>query len=121
MEPFLRIWSEQVKSKSEENRRLRDLERESQAVKQINKQRDLARRTKPLTEQIAALMTSLPPSLRDRPWSMAELVNRLDGKYRDRPHAQHVGIALAQLGWRRVRLYGRGFDGARLWIKSADG
>ena len=55
---------------------LRDLERESQAVKQVNKQRDLAHRTKPLSEQISELMASLPPSLRDRPWSMAELTAR---------------------------------------------
>lgn len=115
MEPFLRIWSEQVKSKSEESRRLHKLERETKAVSQLNKQRDLARRTKPLTEQITELMASLPPAVRDRPWSSAELVNRLVGKYRDRPHAQHVGDALRRLGWNRVRLYGK-FDGVRLWV-----
>lgn len=118
MESSLRAWAEQVKRKSEENRRLRNLERESQAVKQINKQRDLARRTKPLTEQITELMASLPPSLRDRPWSMVELTARLQGKYRDRPHPQLVGEALRQIGWRRVRLYGEGFCGVRVWVPS---
>lgn len=118
MDAYISNWAARAKKESEQTRRLRDLERESQAVKQINKQRDLARRTKPLTDQIAELMTSLPPSLRDRPWSMVELTARLQGKYRDRPHAQHVGQALKQLGWRRVRLYGGGFGGVRVWMPS---
>ena len=51
---------------------------------------------KPLTEQITELMQSLPYALKNKPWSMQELVSRLDGKYRDRPHAQLVGIALSR-------------------------
>lgn len=118
MEPFLRVWAEQVKREAAENRRLRNLEREAYAVKQLNRQRDFARRTKPLTDQITELMTSLPPSLRDRPWSMVELTARLQGKYRNHPHGQHVGQALKQLGWCRVRLYGEGFGGERVWVPS---
>jgi len=116
MENYLTKWGEQIKSVAEESRRLQNLEREAEAVKQLNKQRELARHTKPLTEQIKELMRSLPPSLRDRPWSMAELTSRLQGRYRDRPHAQHVGIALKQLGWHRERRWGQGYGGVRVWL-----
>ena len=71
---------------------------------------------KPLTEQITKLMQSLPNALKNKPWSMQELVSRLDGKYRDRPHAQLVGIALRQLGWSRKRLWNTEYQGVRLWI-----
>lgn len=71
---------------------------------------------KPLNEQIAELMISLPPQILNRPWSMAELVLRLNGKYRDRPHAQHVGNALRKLGWKRDRYWSKGYDGVRVWI-----
>jgi hypothetical protein len=71
---------------------------------------------KPLDVQIVELMRTLPPSLRERPWSMAELVARLSGKYRDRPHAQNVSAALLRLSWRRERRYSSGFGGLRVWI-----
>ena len=71
---------------------------------------------KPLTEQITELMQSLPYALKNKPWSMQELVSRLDGKYRDRPHAQLVGIALKELGWSRKRLWNTDYQGVRLWI-----
>lgn len=71
---------------------------------------------KPLTEQITELMQSLPYALKNKPWSMQELVSRLHGKYRDRPHAQLVGIALRQMGWTRKRLWNTQYQGVRLWI-----
>ena len=74
--------------------------------------------TKPLDDQIAELMRTLPPQLRDRPWSMAELIKRLHGKYRDHPHGQQVGQALLRLGWRKERRWEKGYDGARLWLPS---
>jgi hypothetical protein len=72
---------------------------------------------KPLDDQITELMRSLPPLLRDRPWTMAELVHRLEGKYRDRPHGQQVGQALLRLGWRRERRWSNGFNGVRVWLR----
>ncbi len=116
MDAYILNWETQIKKDADESRRIGNLEREAQAVNQLDKQRDLARRTKPLTEQIEELMRSLPPQLRDRPWSMTDLVCRLRGKYRDRPHAQHVGIALRSLSWRSERRWGNGFDGVRVWI-----
>ena len=71
---------------------------------------------KPLTDQITELMKSMPLSMLNRPWSMSEFVLRLEGKYRERPHAQQVGVALKILGWQRVRFWHRGFDGVRLWL-----
>jgi hypothetical protein len=76
-----------------------------------------AKAVKSLDDQVTELMRSLPPQLRDRPWSMAELVQRLQGKYRARPHGQQVGQALLRLGWRKERRWERGFDGARVWLQ----
>ena len=108
IEPYLKNWAEQIKQDAEESRRLKSLDREADALKQLA-------RAKPLDVQITELMQSLPPAMRDRPWNMAELTSRLQGKYRDRPHPQQVGEALRKLGWYRVRLYGE-YDGARLWL-----
>ena len=71
---------------------------------------------KPLTDQIIDLMKSTPPQLLNRPWSMAELVARLDGKYRDRPHAQNVGQALRIIGWNYRRYWSKGYNGVRVWL-----
>ncbi len=70
----------------------------------------------PLTEQIEALMRSLPPAQRDRAWSMEELVLRLQGRYNERPSAGDVGIALRRLGWTRIRDWSIGAGaGRRAW------
>jgi hypothetical protein len=69
----------------------------------------------PLTEQIEALMRSLPPVQRDRPWSMDELVARLQGRYNVRPSAGSVGLALRHLGWTRIRDWSYAGDGRRSW------
>lgn len=71
----------------------------------------------PLTEQIEALMRSLPLTQRDRPWSMDELVARLQGRYHARPSAGDVGIALRKIGWTRIRDWSRGGGGRRVWSR----
>ncbi len=110
MRPYLADWIAEIKTSGAESHRLRT---QAEAVKLLNKER---RHVKPLVEQIEALMASLPPALRDRPWSMADLTNRLQGKYRDHPHPQNVGQALRILGFKRIRAYGD-FEGVRLWIQ----
>ena len=70
----------------------------------------------PLTEQIEALMRSLPPVQRDRPWSMDELVARLQGRYSARPHPMNVGQALRALGWSQRRDWTRKGGGRRVWV-----
>ena len=70
---------------------------------------------KPLTEQIEALMNSLPPVQRDRPWSMDELVAHLHGRRSARPHPIHVGAALRQLGWKSSRNWAVEGGGRRYW------
>ena len=77
-------------------------------------------RKKPLTQQIEELMQSIQPQMLNRPWTMAELVLRLSGKYRDRPHAQNVGDALRRTGWKSIRQWGKGYNGVRLWIPPCD-
>lgn len=47
---------------------------------------------------------------------MAELVQRLEGKFRDRPHGQAVGEALLRCGWTKERRYSAGWDGRRVWL-----
>ena len=71
----------------------------------------------PLTEQIEDLMASLPPALRERDWAMADLVGRLQGRYRDRPHAANVGQALRALGWVQQRDWSSAGAGRRVWQK----
>jgi hypothetical protein len=75
---------------------------------------------KPLTVQIEELMRSLSPALRDRAWTMDDLVGRLQGSYRNRPHAANVGQALRALGWVRVRDWSAAGGGRRVWYKSRD-
>ncbi|MFA6444012.1 MAG: hypothetical protein WCV99_16880, partial [Sterolibacterium sp.] len=52
-----------------------------------------AKAVKSLDQQIVELMRSLPPAMLDRPWALLDLVNRLEGRYRQRPHSQGVGQA----------------------------
>ena len=70
----------------------------------------------PLTDQIEDLMASLPPAQRDRPWSMPDLVGRLEGRYRDRPHPANVGQALRALGWVQQRDWSAAGGGRRVWL-----
>lgn len=70
----------------------------------------------PLTDQIRELMNGLPAAVRARPWAILDIVNRLEGRYRQRPHAQGVGQALRRLGWVRTRPEGASGQSARLWV-----
>ena len=71
-----------------------------------------------LTEQIEALMRSLPTVQRNRPWTMAELLTRLHGKYNACPCAGQIGTALRRLGWTRIRDWSHSGDGKRFWCSS---
>jgi hypothetical protein len=73
-----------------------------------------------LTDQIEALMASLSPAQRNRPWSMDELVARLQGRYSARPHPMHVGSALRQLRWETQRDWTRDGGGRRVWHPSQE-
>lgn len=99
-----------------EQQRLYTLKQEAAATSKLAASIQTIKCTKSLEGQITELMRTLPPQLRDRPWSMAELVQRLTGQYRERPHAQLVGEALRRLGWRRERRWEKGFDGVRVWM-----
>lgn len=109
---------ERLNREMAELNRVQQLQQEAEAKAKFAASIDKIKKTKPLTEQITELMQTLPPALRDRPWMMAEFVSRLNGRYRERPHAQHVGEALRQLGWRRDRLWGKGGEGRRVWINN---
>ena len=74
----------------------------------------------PLTDQIEALMRSLSPAQRNRPWSMDELVARLQGRYSDRPHAMNVGQALRAMGWVTRRDWSVQGAGRRVWLQDRE-
>ena len=105
----------ELRKMAAEQQRAATLRKDIDTVERLNKQCELARRTKPLTDQITELLNTLPQQQRNRLWSMADMVARLTGKYRARPHAQQVGMALRQLGWHRERRWEAGYDGARVW------
>lgn len=110
---YLRTHIDQLKQEAEESSRRRqgELERSKQQLKPNSLQP-----AKPLDVQITELMATLPPTQRDRKWSMAELVSRLDGRYRDRPHPQMVGEALRRLGWSTGRNWTKAGGGRRYWV-----
>jgi hypothetical protein len=60
-------------------------------------------------------MRSLPPAQRNRPWTMDEFVARLHGRYKARPCAGSVGVALRRLGWTRLRDWSHDGGGRRVW------
>jgi hypothetical protein len=105
-------WFEKLLTKQPADRGSNKAALAAEEVKQLEQ----AKRMKPLTIQIQELMASLPPALRDRPWAMADLCARLQGKYRDHPHPQLVAQACRQLGWKQLRLYNNGYRGIRVWI-----
>jgi hypothetical protein len=113
---ILHNYRRQISEQIAEQNRLYSLKREAEAKAKCAVSTPTVKRVKPLDQQITELMVTLPTQLRDRPWSMAELVQRLSGKYRDRPHAQQVGEALRRLGWKRIRLWSNGADGQRVWV-----
>ena len=113
MKSCIQTYAEELRAYCDEQNRLHRLKQETEA--KLGQPR---RRVKPLDVQITELMSTLPPQLRDRPWSMQELVSRLSGTYRNHPHGKNVGAILRSLGWRRVRLWSNGADGQRVWIPS---
>lgn len=95
---------------------IQSLERERLAALDANpKPSPAVAVVKPIGDQITELMRTLPPAVRDRPWSISEVVEKLEGKFRQRPHAQGVGMALRRLGWNRIRPSGDGGE-RRLWV-----
>lgn len=112
----IRTEFEHLRAESERLNRVVLLEREASAARKRASEVQRLKRTRPLDDQITELMRTFPPALRERPWSIAELVCQLDGRYRAHPHAKHVGEALRRLGWRRVRLWTNGGDGQRVWL-----
>lgn len=110
-----RAYIEKLRSEAAEQNRIQALKREAEAAAKLAKSIQQIKRTKPLEYQITELMQTTPPAIRARPWSIAELVPRLQGKYRDHPHAKEVGEALRRLGWQRIRLWGDAGEGRRVW------
>ena len=111
----LQAYVEQLLALNEKRARLLQLAQEVSALEKLAR----LKRERPLDEQITTFMRSLPLAQRVRPWSMADLLPHLSGKFRALPHAKEVGQALRRLGWIRERRYRDGYDGARVWIPPA--
>ena len=79
-------------------------------------ERKKLQRSKPLEVQVCEYLESLPSLHRERSITMTEIVNQLTGRYRDKPHPQHVGAALRALGYRQTRLWGKQGEGKRVWL-----
>ena len=109
---YLRHYREQLRQIREASLRAEEEQRQRKASQRA------APTYKPLDQQIEELMRSLPPAQRDRPWSMDELVLRLQGRYRPHPHPKDVGTALRRLGWQRVRDWSAVGCGMRVWTRS---
>lgn len=97
-----------------ESERIERERREAQRIAQSGGDTRILCNT-PLTDQIEALMRSLPPAQRNRLWSMDELCARLQGRYHPRPSAGDVGVALRRLGWTRIRDWSQDGEGRRTW------
>lgn len=95
---------------------IQSLQRQLECANSAAEKSAAAKTVKSLDQQIVELMRSLPPTLRDRPWSIEDLVNRLEGRYRQRPHAQGVGQTLRRLGWMRIRPGDANGGERRLWV-----
>lgn len=110
---YLRTYVQQLKDEAEKAslQRQEELDRSKHQPKPNS-----LRPVKPLDVQITELMASLPQAQRDRKWSMAELVSRLEGRYRDKPHPQMIGETLKRLGWSTGRDYSNAGGGRRYWF-----
>jgi hypothetical protein len=96
-------------------------------VEQVNKEKELAKQqevtslqtmqplVKPLEQQLVEYFRSLSPSQAQQPLLMSDLLHHLQGRHRDKPHAQQVSTELRKLGWQRRRLYGS-YGGKRYWL-----
>jgi hypothetical protein len=113
MHAYIRSHFDKLRDEAEESARKHQ---EKQDQKKASQKPNTLRPVKPLDVQITELMASLPAAQRDRLWSMEELVARLAGRYRDRPHPQMIGTALRTLGWSTVRDYSSAGGGRRYWI-----
>ena len=69
----------------------------------------------PLTDQIVALTAHLPPIQLNRPWSIDELLPRLQGRYKKRAATREVAKALTQLGWQQKRCWTNEGRNKRYW------
>jgi hypothetical protein len=72
-------------------------------------------------ERIEALTSALPSAVLHRPWSLEELVPRLDGKYRPCPATRSVAQALRRLGWQEQRCWKKTGLNRRLWVPPEPG
>lgn len=68
-----------------------------------------------LTVQIHALIAPLSPIQLNRPWSIDELVPRLQGRYQKHPATREVAKALTQLGWKQKRCWNKSGLNRRFW------
>lgn len=94
-------------------RHLAEMQRLAQAAKNAPRVEPVPPRPA-LVDQLRALLATMHPSQLER-LSVPQIVPRLEGKFRARPHPLHVARALRQLGFVTYRSWRRGESGARFW------
>jgi hypothetical protein len=70
----------------------------------------------PLKQQVQEYLLSQPPIMREKPISLMSLRAHLAGRFKTRPSAGDLGIALATLGFTRKRDYSNNGNGRRFWM-----
>ena len=91
-------------------------ELKAQAARAAAPPRATAKPQVPLDAQIKALTATLPAAVLHRPWSLEELVPRLEGRFRPRPATRSVAQALRRLGWQQRRCWRKEGLNRRLWV-----
>ncbi len=69
----------------------------------------------PVHVQLERLFAAMPEKQRNRDWTVAELIPRLQGEFRARPSTAGVAVGLKRLGFLQFRDYTRAAGGVRFW------
>jgi hypothetical protein len=115
---YLKEYMQKTRSDAEEARRIKAINDQAKAKRELANAAEKARKAVSLEQQITQYLATLPPVMRNRPWRIDDLLPHLTGRVKERPHHWHIGAALKRLGWSRKRLYGGdyGAGGCRVWI-----
>jgi hypothetical protein len=72
-----------------------------------------------LKQQVQEYLLSLPPIIRSKPICLMSLRAQLQGRFKTRPSAGDLGVALSALGFVRIRNWQRdGGNGRRFWVRA---
>lgn len=100
---------DQLKAAEESIERHRQEQRDRAAQEQQKAEHEARDRLTPLETRLARLLVTIPRDVQKEGISLPVIQKMLRGRWRGNPPPGHVGQALRDLGWRRVRRW-RGND-----------